>query len=188
MTTTTGAKFESVRNFAIATIAAHVRADIKSAVAAGKLPRAKYSVKSSSYSMGRSIDIVIGGLADSFVMFNPKRLAWDAANPHACMTAAPIEVFAIYSDGAHALRLAVEAIANEYKRTTTSNEADDYHNTSFHLSVEFASEARSMAREREVARCALATAETMPAPELPANDVDGTFSAQHAYLAAMGAI
>ena len=46
-----------------AEIAKAIRADIKAAVKAGELPKARYSVKSDSYTGGSSVDVTIGEAA-----------------------------------------------------------------------------------------------------------------------------
>ncbi len=50
-------------------IAARIREDIKAAVQAGELPKAKYSVRTDTYSMGSSITVVASGLP--FPVLNP---------------------------------------------------------------------------------------------------------------------
>lgn len=52
-----------------ARIAARIREDVKAAVKAGELPRAKYSVTTDKYSMGSSITVVASGLP--FPVLNP---------------------------------------------------------------------------------------------------------------------
>jgi hypothetical protein len=52
-----------------AQIAARIREDVKAAVKAGELPRAKYSVTTDKYSMGSSITVVASGLP--FPVLNP---------------------------------------------------------------------------------------------------------------------
>ncbi len=52
-----------------AQIAARIREDVKAAVKAGELPRAKYSVTTEKYSMGSSITVVASGLP--FPVLNP---------------------------------------------------------------------------------------------------------------------
>ena len=150
-----GSKYEN--GVDIATIAKLVRSDIKSAVASKSLPVAKYSVRVSRYSMGQSIDIVVSALDASFVIFNAKRLAFDAANPHASHCGLPLDVLSLYSADYDAMRTTLAAIADAYNRRVVSNEADDGDSASFYLDVIVDSDARIAARERETAAASIAT-------------------------------
>jgi hypothetical protein len=63
-------------------IAALVRGQIKAEVKAGRLPNAKYSVRYSAYSMGRSIDVNIEPTADLADWVNVRWADEQARNPH----------------------------------------------------------------------------------------------------------
>lgn len=65
-----GEKYDA--NLSTTQVAALVRGQIKAAVKAGELPAGKYSVRSSSYSMGSSINIRISGLSGQ--VFEPEYL------------------------------------------------------------------------------------------------------------------
>jgi hypothetical protein len=60
MTKTIGTKYEQTKDLDIAQIAKLVRQDIAAEVKAGLLPKVKYSVRISRYSMGQSLDVTIG--------------------------------------------------------------------------------------------------------------------------------
>jgi hypothetical protein len=63
-------------------IAALVRGQIKADVKAGRLPDAKYSVRYSAYSMGRSIDVSIEPTANVADWINVRWADEQARNPH----------------------------------------------------------------------------------------------------------
>ncbi len=76
-----GKKYDS--NLGTREIAAKVREDIKAAVKAGELPKAKYSVRMQRFSGGSSIDVRISNVEEpGFVVLNLERLTFEKENPH----------------------------------------------------------------------------------------------------------
>ena len=64
-----GEKYDSTMS--VKEVAVRVRADIKEAVVAGKIPRGfKFSVKIDTYSMGQSLYVTVTGIPAGFVMNN----------------------------------------------------------------------------------------------------------------------
>jgi len=121
----TGAKYESGRD--IKEIAKLVRKDIKAARKAGDLPAAKYSVRISRYSMGRSLTVTVSGL--EMEVANMERFRAEARDPNLRHLGAPVG--RLMTDEAYALEAKVEALVNAYN-FDKSDLATDYHNRAFH--------------------------------------------------------
>lgn len=116
-----GAKYDP--SLSTTEIAARIRAEVKDAVRAGKLPRGlKVGVRSSSYSGGSSINIVIKRAP--FVVLNPARAAWEASNPHAypgdCSESR-------YTAEASRVADAITAIAHAYNFDHSDAQSDYFH-------------------------------------------------------------
>lgn len=76
---TYGAKYDA--NLSTKEIAARVRAEIKAAVAARKLPRATYSVRSERYAGGSTIHVTVSG-AQIGALYRPEFLRHLRDTPH----------------------------------------------------------------------------------------------------------
>ena len=130
-----------------AAISATIRQDIKAAVSAGELPRAKYSVRLRSYSGGRSIDIVVSDVP--FALFDERYLRHELETPK--------HVYAHYPVGERrskelrALLTQLEAIGNAYNFDGSEIESDYFH-VNFYLSVGVDWRFEAAQKERELAR------------------------------------
>jgi hypothetical protein len=114
-----GSKFDRDRD--VVDVAKLVRKDIKAAVAAGELPAdAKYSVRISRFSMGRSVDVSVK-LATSDVV-------WTEADDWAPARWAP-------SPERGQGEKAVQQILDQYSRWE-SDSMTDYHQTSFYTGIQ----------------------------------------------------
>lgn len=177
-----GSKYAETEGLRTAEIAKRIRADIKAAVAEGRLPRAKYSVVTDVYSMGSSINVRISKVErQGFTLLNPGRLRWDLENPHLGHWACPADHMALYSPEATAVRAAVEAIMAAYNYDGSEPETD-YYNVRFHGRAAFASDYEAELREVEEAAVKAALAAAKAAPTAPEP------SAQELWLADLGAI
>jgi hypothetical protein len=135
-----------------ADIAARIRADIAEAVRRKALPKAKYSVRTSTYSMGSAIDIEASKLP--FPVINPDAffvepganfVRFDSAHFRSRFTAAAQKVEA-----------KLEAIVNAYN-WNRSDYATDYTNVRFHGDVKLTEDA-SVWKSMEAAKVAAARA------------------------------
>jgi len=125
----TGAKYDASRD--VKEIAADIRKDIKAAVKAEFLPKAKYSVRISRYSMGRSVSITVSEY--DYPTFNAKRVAWDKLNlSHAVM---PDDVLPWRSEHATTVEAELTQMANAYNYDRSDPMTDCY-NSGFHLDVD----------------------------------------------------
>jgi hypothetical protein len=126
-------------------IAKAIRAEIKSAVKSGALPKAKYSVRCQSYSGGGSIDVAIANVEQvGFELYNQELLAKDRANEWN----AGIPWMA---ESAMELVRKVEAIVKAYN-FDGSDSMTDYFHVNFYGSVDFESEYQCAMREAAVAK------------------------------------
>lgn len=131
---TIGSKYEAHKDASTTEIAKLVRADIKALVKSGKLPKVKYSVTSSYYSMGSSITVRFSGITPAF---NPAYLVWTKANPHKSVTHyAPEAAKERYSPLVVFTRETLEKILDAYNYNN-SDSASDYHDSNFHGHVTF---------------------------------------------------
>ncbi len=159
--TTTGDKYNS--NLSTTAIAALVREEIKTAVRCGKLPRAKYSVRSDYYSMGSSIHVKIRDVAGDFRVYNAERLRTDRDGE-------PNYGVPWMSDEARALVNAIEAMLSAYNRVSSEPQSD-YYNCKFHANVDFETRYENACRERELATLPpKGSPDTTPAPALCPED------------------
>jgi len=69
-----GAKYQETRDLNRTQIAALIRTDIKAAVADGRLPKGKYSVKTENWSMGGAIEVRIREFSRPFLTL--EYVAW----------------------------------------------------------------------------------------------------------------
>ena len=121
-----GAKYEATKNLDIAEIAKLVRKDIKAAVKSGDLPKAKYSVKISRYSMGRSITVAVTGL--EMETANMERHLAEARDRSLRHRGVPVGK--LMTEEAYELEAKVEALVNAYN-FDRSNPMEDYYNSAF---------------------------------------------------------
>jgi hypothetical protein len=110
--------------------AAMMRAEIKAAVKAGKLPQGKYSIRSKYYSGGSSIDVRISDVP--VVVVNRERVARDLAQPHVCHD----RVLPLWSAAGLALLAAVEAIYWAYGYDHSDSQTDHF-DVAFYGQVDF---------------------------------------------------
>lgn len=136
-----GAKYD--KSLSRTEIAKRIRADIKAGVAAGELPRAKYSVRTSTYSMGGSIDVSISDVDGLIFLHNVKRLAADHDHPNVFC---PINWL---SDEAGALLKKVDAIRGAYNHDGSDSQTD-YFDVRFYGHAEFDHAYTSTRRAEEI--------------------------------------
>lgn len=124
-----GIKSHATEDLDIAELAKLVRQDLKAALAAGELPRGKYRVRISRYSMGQEMAISLADTGKSWCI---------AKACHAYQDRAPS---AAYADGFtteyHQVVEKLEAIANAYNYDKSDSQTD-YFDCNFHLTVEIA--------------------------------------------------
>ena len=126
-----GSKYERGRDLKL--VASDLRRDIAAARHDGELPEGlRVSVRISRYSMGQSLDLTITGSATN--VSNPARLAWTAANPHACRSKAPPDGQPHHSAEIGAAMAKLEELANAYIYDR-SDTLTDYFDSAFCLSV-----------------------------------------------------
>ncbi len=131
-----------------------VRADIKAALKAGKLPKGlKVSVRSDSYSMGSSINLKIVAVPAGFVIRNPAHIAHLQQNPHDSYWTMPEGVREFYTPEAIALQDKVESFVLAYHvDNSTDDGGDKCWNVNFHTSTGYAWEVEKADRESTEAR------------------------------------
>ncbi|MGK3708557.1 hypothetical protein [Arthrobacter sp. IK3] len=130
---TTGEKHDPYRD--ITAVAADIRTELKEAAAGNYLPAGlTYSVRTSRFSGGQSVDITVRGVPDE------DRLDPDKYD----------ETYKIYGwrDEAEELRKRVEEIANAYNRVDTDTQAD-YFNYSYYAHVTLEDDRMRELREHE---------------------------------------
>lgn len=155
-----GDKYE--QGLDVAEIAKRVRADIKVAITAGELPAAKYSVRISRYSMGRSLYVTVDGVP--FAIVHEARVRRDVLEPHAYHA----ETLCLHTDEARALLAKVEAIVAAYNFDGSDSQSD-YSHVNFYAHVDFSN--RQEQAEREALRAKYeATKGMAPAPVVPMTD------------------
>ncbi len=111
-----------------AKIAAMIREDIKAAVGARELPRAKYSVATSKYSMGSSIDVVVSALP--FPVFNDNAFVLEGST--ARFDSARFR--SRFTPDAEAVERKLEEIVSAY-HWDRSDPQSDYYNARFHKDI-----------------------------------------------------
>ena len=127
---TTGEKYLANKDASATDIAKMIRADIKAAVKIGKLPAAKYSVRTEYSSMSRSINVRLSEVNGS--AFNPTWFVFNAAHPHAPGSSSPTR-YAPKVDGA--LRT-LEAIVDSYNYDNSDSQSDSF-DVNFYSNVTF---------------------------------------------------
>jgi hypothetical protein len=136
-----GTKYD--QSLSIVQIAKFVREDIAAAIAAGKLPEMKVSVRVQKYSGGRSLHVNITELQQGFRLFNRERLRNDVENPHAPPTRLPI-----YTGAGEGLFAAIKRIVNAYNYDRSDIQSD-YFDVNFYEHVglhwEYEAELRKLA-------------------------------------------
>ena len=152
-----GTKYAVTQGLCRTEIAKLVRADIKAAVASGEIPRGKYSVRTSNYSGGGSIDVRISHL-EGVTVTNKYRVVWDLENPHAGHFNCPEESRWLYSEEAREVLEKVDAILQAYN-FDGSDLMTDYFNVRYYGHAEFDSsgfraERDAMVAEYEAAKAA----------------------------------
>jgi hypothetical protein len=139
-----------------ADIAKAIRADIKQATAEGLLPaRWSYSVRSDTYSGGRSVDVRVQDCADAWQACDGGtgcRNVWCAArNDPAYAHAA--EPHSVLTEEAEAARMTLQRIHGAYNHDG-SDLMTDYFDVRYYGHVEFESESSADFRRREKERLA----------------------------------
>lgn len=137
MTTTTADKTK----LPLKEIAVRVRADIKAAIKAGKLPAFKVSVRTDYYSMGCSLDVVVKAVPAGYLVANAAHVAWEMENPHSYFGAAPEAARSNINAQAAKDLATLDAIVRAYHRDD-SDMMTDYYSVNFAKRVSFASELR----------------------------------------------
>lgn len=174
-----GTKYAATKDLRVVEIAKLVRADIKAAVAAGELPKAKYSVTSDH----NSIDVRVSHVEkDGFVLANAERVIWDHEQPHAGLYNCPSEVRWLYSAEAREVLSKIDLLTGAYNYDGSDSQSD-YFNVRFYGHAQYA---HAWADERTEGEKATILA-THNAPKSAANDVAPESNAQEDFLAAMGA-
>ena len=133
--------------------AASIRADIKAAIKSGALPAGtKVSVKTSTYSMGSSINVRVTALPSGFVVLNPERVVFEHENPKRTYFDLPESAREQLSVEARAVEAELNRIVDTYHvdRSYESG-ADMIYNCNFHKHIGFDCDLRSACRARTVA-------------------------------------
>jgi hypothetical protein len=183
--TTYGTKYEATKDLSRVEIAKLIRADIKAAVKAGLIPKAKYSV---TCSRGTGIDVSIVDVERrGFVLHNPERLRWEAENPHASMWSAPGNVRDRFSPEAEAVLAALKEIWGAYNYDGSDIQSD-YFNVRYYGGVQFGWQWADTMREQELLKLrGEQVAADLGLEAAPASN-DSDESTQEAWLAAMGVL
>lgn len=168
MTKTITAKHEMTD---IKEIAKCARADIKSAIAAGKLPAFKTSVRIQRYSGGRSLHVEVTEVPEGYVIPNANHVAFALANPHTHPAFdADESVRSRDSERARADIKTLEGIVNAYNWDKSDIQSDHFH-VNFYAHVQF--DWQLVAEQRKAIETALQAADDLDAPislpELPSN-------------------
>ena len=121
----TGTRYDRDRD--VKDIAKLLRKDIKAAVKAGSLPRGKYQVRISRYSMGQSISVDASEL-DGIEVANMARFRAEARNPALRHLGTPVGK--LKSDAAYAVEAKLTALMSAYN-FDKSDSMTDYYNSAF---------------------------------------------------------
>jgi hypothetical protein len=128
-------------------IAKCVRADIKAAIAAGKLPAFKVSVSISRFSGGHSLSVYVKGVPAGYAVLNAKNVAWSQENRHLCAHFhAPEDCRNRNSDEAVAHTKVLEQIVGQYNWDDSDIQSDYFH-VNFYAHVGFHWELERTERE-----------------------------------------
>lgn len=147
-------------------IAVRVRADIKAAIKAGKLPVFKVSVRTDCYSMGCSLDVVVTAVPAGYLVANAAHVAWEMENPHSYFGAAPEAARSNINARAAKDLETLDAIVRKYHRDD-SDMMTDYYSVNFAKRVGFGSDLRR-AQEDEL-RASLQAPEACPVVRVKKN-------------------
>lgn len=157
MTTTNyGSKWAATKDLSRVEIAKLIRADIKAAVKAGLLPKAKYSVTCESYSGGGSIDVSISAV-EGIPVHNAERLLFVHANPH------EFERMSRYSAEMTKAIETIELIHGAYNYDGSDIQADYFH-VRYYGNVQVAWQYADAVAAEELAKAL--EARDMPRPRL----------------------
>jgi hypothetical protein len=140
----TGTKYN--KNLSTTEIAGLIRQEIKAAVKSEMLPKAKYSVCSTHYSGGSSIDIVI--IAPLFTIMNPKRIELEARDPR--FQWQTYESEPRYTAEASQALKAIEGMLSSYNFDDSDSQSDYFH-VNFYGHVKFDWRDESAEHERVLA-------------------------------------
>ncbi len=142
-----GGRYLETMNLDVADVAKLLRADFKAAVAAGRLPRAKYSVRIERYAGGQSIHVEIKDAP--VVIVNRARIEAEMGR----RAAHDDEAGAWITEAAHQLKTKVEEMVAAYNYDR-SDPQTDYFDCRFYGSVRFCGEQER--RQREAIRAQVA--------------------------------
>lgn len=146
-----GEKYD--RDLDVVAIAKLVRADIKAAIKAGKLPRGtKTSVRTSRFSGGESLTVVIKSVPGARVL-SRRRMQLELDDPHRSYHLEPL-----YSKEGKRILGVVENIVKAYNRDDSDIDTD-YWSVHFYEDVKFSYEIVSREREAFANRWRLTDAE-----------------------------
>lgn len=137
-----GEKFD--RDLDITEIAKRIRAEIKDRVKKGVFPRAKYSVRTSRFSGGESLDVKVGDVDPNFQLFNVERILEEARRPHDVI---PECHFPRYTEAGAAFIKALESLHGAYNYDR-SDIMTDYFDVNFygHVNIDWQWEAAEKAK------------------------------------------
>ncbi len=181
-TTTYGTKYAATKDLKRVEIAKLIRADIKAAVKAGTLPKAKYSVTCEAFSGGGSIDIRVSE-AVGIRVYNADRLLFEHDEPHG---SAIHHMF--YSAEMTAVIEALDAIHASYNFNGSDIQSDYFHGR-FYGDARPVTCETTREEELEAAIDARAARETPKRPALTlVRNVAPVQASQNDFLAHIGAL
>lgn len=73
-----GTKYDATRDLPLTEVCKRIRQDIKDAIAGGRLPKVKVSVRKRDY---RAVTLMVTEVPDSFRLYDSEYLAWARDNP-----------------------------------------------------------------------------------------------------------
>ena len=111
------------KGLSVVKVAALIRAEIKEAIKRRELPRARYTVRTSKYSMGCSIDVRATELP--YPILNEEAFAWDGLNS-IVFNSRGGQVSRLNSD-AHKVELTLNAIVDRYHWDKSDMMSDVHH-------------------------------------------------------------
>ena len=128
----TGSKYDS--KLTTTQISKLVREDIKAAIKAGELSKAKYSVRTQYYSMGSSIDITVRNVP--FNILNEERFLSENPGPVNASDCSGLSRVPRYSVAGNKILEKLTLILHVYNRDSSDSMADIY-NVHFSAHVQF---------------------------------------------------
>ena len=145
-----GSKYEATRDLNSTEITARVRADIKAAQKAGRLPAGcKISCRKDSYSGGWAIRVHVETLPEGFRVTSPAYASWlKQFGVNSCRNV-PLAWTDCMSEERKALIASLEAILAAYNRDN-SDSMVDYFDTRFHATVDLDWKLRDDRQKAEV--------------------------------------